>query len=108
MASPQNETRRAWGAAELLELSCGEADTQDLKPNRAALQARNRMRRQRHERHLWRLGEQPLFYFLAEVEAGAEIATHLERYAEIDPNFVRSLGGDRFAPKVHAIEWGGR
>jgi hypothetical protein len=98
---PQNETRRAGGAAGPFGLSCGEADTREL-------QGRNRMRRQRHERHLWRLGEQPLFYFLAEVEADAEIATHLERYAEIDPNFVRSLGGDRFAPIVHAIEWGGR
>jgi hypothetical protein len=88
-----------------LELSCGEADNQDLKPNRAALQAR--MRRQRLVEHLHRLGPCPLGHFIREVEDAARVdVTHrLERYAEIDPEFVRALGGDKLPPRfLHALE----
>jgi hypothetical protein len=56
--------------------------------------------------HLHRLGPAPLGYFLREVEAGASIPDHLERYARIDPAFVRALGGDRYAPGLHAIDGG--
>ena len=65
-----------------------------------------RLRRQRLVEHLHRLGPAPLGHFLREVENGASISDHLERYAKIDPEFVRALGGDRFAPAMHAIDGG--
>ena len=62
-----------------------------------------RLRRQRLVEHLHRLGPAPLGHFLREVENGASIPDHLERYAQIDPELVRALGGDRFAPVLHVI-----
>lgn len=90
--------------------SLGGVDVQGVQQNSAALQARNRMRRQRLVEHLHRLGPAPLGHFIREVEVvtGADITARLERYAEIDPGFVRALGGDKFAPPfVHAIGGGG-
>jgi hypothetical protein len=34
---------------------------------------------------------------------GASISDHLERYAKIDPAFVRALGGDRYAPALWGV-----
>ena len=62
-----------------------------------------RLRRQRLVEHLHRLGPAPLGHFLREVENGASISDHLERYAKIDPAFVRALAGDRYAPVLHAV-----
>jgi hypothetical protein len=104
----QHETGRAVGADRLGQSSFhSRIDGRDLKPTRAALQARNRMRRQRLVEHLHRLGPAPLGHFLREIEAGASIPDHLERYMEINPAFVRALGGDRFSPTLHAIAEGG-
>jgi hypothetical protein len=55
-----------------------------------------RLRRQRLVEHLHRLGPSPLGYFPREVENGANISDHLERYSRIDPEFVRALAGDRY------------
>jgi hypothetical protein len=51
----------------------------------------------------------PVGHFIREVEVatGADVTARLERYAEIDPEFVRALGGDRFAPSLHCIDGGG-
>jgi hypothetical protein len=49
---------------------------------------------------------QPLFYALAEIEAGASVDVTLERYAEVDPGFVRAYGGAEFPPAFHAIDGG--
>src|ERR1700732_2657681 len=88
-----------------LELSSyGGVDLQEIQQNRPEAQARNaRMRRQRLVLHLARYGPSPLGHFLREVEVatGADVPARLERYAEIDPEFVRALGGDRFAPSLH-------
>lgn len=54
------------------------------------------------------LGPSPLFHFLAEVERGALIPKHLERYANIDPEFVRALGGSDSAPPMHVLDGGAR
>jgi hypothetical protein len=54
-------------------------------------------------RHLARqvhsLGERPLFELFRELEAGAELADALERYAEISPYaaFIAANGADRLA-----------
>jgi hypothetical protein len=100
----QHETGRAVGADRLGQSSfLDRIDGRDSNPNRAELQARNRMRRQRLVEHLHRLGPAALGHFVNEVECGASIPDHLERYARIDSDFVRALGGDRFAPVLHVI-----
>jgi hypothetical protein len=53
---------------------------------------------------LHRLGPSPLFHFLAEIERGASIQDTLETYGRLPVEFVRALGGDRFAPIVHVID----
>jgi hypothetical protein len=94
-----------------LELSSyGGVDLQANIPNEAKTQDkfRWRRRRQRLVEHLHRLGPSPLGHFIREVEVatGADVTARLERYAEIDPEFVRAVGGDRFAPALHALEGG--
>jgi hypothetical protein len=68
------------------------------------IDARARLRRQRLVEYLHRLGPAPLGHFLREVENGARITDHLERYSRIDPEFVRALGGDRYPPVLYAID----
>jgi hypothetical protein len=89
-----------------LELSSlGGVDLQEIKQNRPEAQARNaRMRRQRLVLHLHRLGPSPLFHFLAEIDQGASIQDSLETYGRLPVEFVRAIGGDRFAPIVHVID----
>jgi hypothetical protein len=65
-------------------------------------------RRRRLVEHLHQLGPAPLNYFLREIENGASIPDHLERYAEIHPGFVRALGGDQHAPILHMFDGGKR
>jgi hypothetical protein len=72
--------------------------------SQAQFAALSRLRRQRLVERLHRLGPAPLGHFLREIEAGASIPDHLERYAQIDSAFVHALGGDRYAPVLHAIE----
>jgi hypothetical protein len=79
-------------------------------PTKTALnqaQSRARLRRRRHVECLHRLGPAPLGHFLREIELGANVAERLERYARLDPDFIRVLGGDRFAPALLCIDGGG-
>jgi hypothetical protein len=52
------------------------------------------------------LGPRPLFEFLREIEAGANLHERLERYASLPADFIAALGGDRFPPPK--IMGGGR
>jgi|GEM_PF-3291188 len=108
-----NETGRAVGADRLgISSFRSRIDNRDLKPNPPAKQAQfaaiRRLRRERLVERLHSLGPAPLGHFIREVERGASIPDRLERYARIDPAFVRALGGDRFAPELRAIDGGGR
>jgi hypothetical protein len=91
--------------------SYGGIDLQASIPNEAPAQdkLRARLRRQRLVEFLHRLGPSPLGHFIreVEVETGADVTARLECYAKIDPEFVRALGGDRFAPSLHCIGGGG-
>lgn len=58
-------------------------------------------------RRLHALGEAPIYYFLRELERGADLRASLEAYAEIDPAFVKAYHGDRFMPATFLIEKGG-
>ena len=78
--------------------SYGGVDLHEIKQNRPEAQARNaRMRRQRLVLHLHRMGP-------SEIERGASIQDTLETYGRLPVEFVRALGGDRFAPIVHVID----
>jgi hypothetical protein len=74
-------------------LSCAEADNAKIALNRLQPQAQReiaaRLRRE------------------GEVATGADVTARLETYAKIDPEFVRALGGDQFAPPLHVIDEGG-
>jgi hypothetical protein len=65
-------------------------------------QAQQRLRRQHLAQQVHRLGARVLFELLAELgrHHGIEddIGRRLERYAELDPEVLRALGGDRFPP----------
>jgi hypothetical protein len=71
-------------------------------------QSRARLRRQFLVERLHRLGPSPLCHFLAEIERGADLRSHLDRYAALPADFVRVLGGDRFPPALHVIDGDGR
>jgi hypothetical protein len=53
-----------------------------------------RLRRRGLVEHLHRLGPAPLGHFLREVENGASIPEHLERYAKIDRSSAPSAAID--------------
>ena len=55
---------------------------------------------------LHELGPRPLFEFLREVEAGADVRGRLEAYARLPGGFIRENGGDQFQPVAFAV--GGR
>jgi hypothetical protein len=54
--------------------------------------------------HLHRLGPRPLYEILAEAVQGAPLIERLERYALLDPETVRALGGDTLAPTIIRIK----
>ena len=84
------------------------SDFHDFKLPATHAQALSRLRRQRLVEHLHRLGPAPLGHFLREVENGASISDHLERYAALPADFIRANGGDEFTPFLCAIEGGRR
>lgn len=108
--SLKNETRRAGNATGLGNCHRQLAsDTRVYPTNPALNQGKSclRLRRQRHIERLHQLGPSPLGHFITEIERGADIDTSLEAYAKLDADFIKALGGDRFAPSLHVIEGDG-
>ncbi len=91
----------------LTKRACEEKQANPAMPTGHA-QSLNRLRRQRLVEHLHRLGPSPLYHFLNEVERGADLRQHLERYARLDPDFIAALGGSHFGPAVFVIDGGRR
>ena len=89
-----------------LAACCNLPNSAVTQKNQAVEQARQRLRRQHLVAHLHRLGPSPLFHFLAEIEWGASIQDTLETYGRCPVEFVRALGGDKFAPIVRVIDGG--
>jgi hypothetical protein len=87
-----------------LAACCNSYNNAATPKNQAAKLARQGLRRQRLVSHLHRLGPSPLFHFLAEIERGASLQDALETYGRLPVEFVRAIGGDRFAPIVRLIE----
>ena len=80
-------------------------DASDFNHNRRALQDSARIDSPRLERMVERvhaLGPRPLGELLAEIATATGepglIADRLQAYAGLDPEVIRALGGDRFAP----------
>jgi hypothetical protein len=107
------------GFSEMSSAGCfGDSEIIPPRPNtqaqnhrnpRGVREARLLLRRRRLVEHLHRLGPAPLGHFIREIEDAArvDITPRLERYAEIDPEFVRALGGDKFPPRfLHGIGGG--
>jgi hypothetical protein len=71
-----------------------------------------RLRRQRSVQALHRLGARVLFELLDEIARhhglGEDIDQRLERYAGVDPDLLRAVGGDRFARLPIRIVGGSR
>lgn len=83
--------------------SCWVADGPVNPTNQAARQAQ-KLRRQRQVCHLWHLGEAPLYNLLTDLDAGKPVWPAVEEYAALPADFIKALGGDRFAPVVHVID----
>lgn len=99
-----NETRRAVSAAGLGNVDLRAAkDVQESTSSPSNKQAHSRVRRQYLVGRVHELGPSPLFHFISDVERGGDVAELLEQYAALPADFIRSLGGDRFAPSVHKI-----
>jgi hypothetical protein len=62
------------------------------------------VRLRRLARRLHGLGERPIYELLAEIVQGADIMVRLERYAALDPDTVRALGGDELPNQLFVIE----
>jgi hypothetical protein len=57
---------------------------------------------------LHELGPRPIYEFLREVEAGADVRARLEVYAALPAGFIRENGGDQFQPVAYAVVGGRR
>jgi hypothetical protein len=71
-------------------------------------QAQNSLRLQFQATRLYAPGPKPLFHFLDEVERGAPLRPHLERYAAFPAEFIKANRGDQFAPVIHIVDGDGR
>jgi len=92
--------------AHSLAACCNSPNTAVTPKNQAVKQARQRLRRQRLVERLHRLGPKPLFHFLNEVERGADLWPHLERYAVLPHDFIKANGGDQFGLFLHVVDGG--
>jgi hypothetical protein len=52
---------------------------------------------------LHRLGEGPLFHFLCELAAGADVLSVAETYAGLPADFIAAYGGDRLPPHLTLV-----
>jgi hypothetical protein len=66
-----------------------------------------RLRRQRQVERIWRLGARVVFELIDELARHHDIADvdyRLTRYAALDPELLRAVGGDRFPhPPIHGV-----
>ena len=61
------------------------------------------LQRQQLFKQVYGLGPRPCLELLLEINSGADLDTRLARYAAINPETIRALGGDQFPPSVHEV-----
>jgi hypothetical protein len=103
----QNEARRAGGAAGPETSLLGGLDSQEIARKSVPAQV-ELLRLQFLAARLHALGLKPLYHFLDEVERGADLRSHFEKYAALQADIILAYGGDRFPPALHVIGGGGR
>ncbi len=114
MSTPDKRSPAPLGAAEtgLGDVDRRTADDISTLPNSGlpgkGASIRAELRRKRDVDALWRLGPAPLWHFICEVEKGADLDVTLARYAALPADFIKALGGDRFAPCLFVIDGGAR
>lgn len=85
-----------------LDLCLAAKSRLSLSQNPIHAQAQRRLRRQQLAQQVHRLGARVLFEFLAEIDRyhdlGDDLDQRLERYARLEPDVLRAVGGDRFPP----------
>jgi hypothetical protein len=52
------------------------------------------------------LEPKPFFHFLHEVERGANLRAHLEKYAALPADFIKANGGGQFGPRAFLLRTG--
>ena len=72
------------------------------------LSALLQQRRRRQAAAVHALGPAPMLHLLVEVANGAPLDDRLAVYAALPADFIRDLGGDRFASASLAVLEGGR
>jgi hypothetical protein len=107
--SIHNETGCAGNAADLENTSSQvDAYNKNLRHKPVAPQALSDVRLRFLAGRLHELGPKPLYYFLREIERGAELRPHLERYAALPAEFIAACGGDRFEPTASLVRGDGQ
>jgi hypothetical protein len=114
MTHPPLKKDRPWEAglySEAVELSNSDNDmipsnVSHLAQLRTRGRSATRARREFLVAKLHALGPAPLGHLLAEIEAGADLRRHLERYATPPADFIKLYGGDQFPSSLHFIDGG--
>ncbi|MGP8193383.1 MAG: hypothetical protein ACLQLT_12270 [Methylovirgula sp.] len=70
-----------------------------FRPRRTVPDARLRLL----ARRLHRLGERPLYEYLRELSNGADLLERLERYAQLDRDFIAAAGGDKLPSPARLV-----
>jgi len=107
----QQKGRSAGGATGLDDIVCLAENDIKLVEKSSQTQAkfsnsREFLRLKQLAARLHSLGPAPLFYFLREIEAGADLRRSLEEYAVLPADLIHAYGGDQFAPALRAVDGG--
>jgi hypothetical protein len=101
-----NETGRVGSATG--SVNTATLDNLNNKQKTGFSQAQNDVRLRFLAARLHELGPQPLYYFLRELERGADLRISLERYARLPAEFIAAYGGDRFEPTASLVRGNGQ
>ena len=86
-----------------LDRNCSSHENSNINQNASPAQVQNDVRLRFLAARLHALGPKPLYYFLREIERGAELRQHLEGYARLHADFIAALGGRDFQPPVFPV-----
>jgi len=103
----QQEGRSAGSGSDLNDVVCFAVDNIQIAEIKSQNQTRFSETRLKYlAARLHKLGPKPLFYFLRELERGADLWQLLKIYADLPVDLIRAYGGDQFAPALYCIDGG--